>query len=517
MHETAQKRDKHEKSVIPAAGADASSGGFVRGLGLMSSTTIVMGSMIGSGIFLVSAEIARDVASPGLLMMVWLLTGFMTLVGALSYGELAAAMPEAGGQYVYLREALGPLFGFLYGWTLFLVIQTGTIAAVAIAFAKFLGVVIPGVSSSLWLIHLGRWGGTDFGLNTEQLVAIACIVLLTWINTRGVRAGALVQNVFTTAKILALAALVLLGIFVARNPQAVAANFHDFWRGAGWGTRHPFASGGRIVMLSTPTLVFIAMVGSLFSSDAWNNITFTAAEVKNPRRTLPLALALGTGTVTALYLLANVAYLNVLPLIGSPTASTVIGRGIQYAAEDRVATAVVSIVFGASGAVIMAVAIMISCFGCSNGLILAGARVYYAMSRDGLFFRNVGRLSRRFRVPSAGLVWQGAWASLLCLSGTYSELLDYVMFAVVLFYILTMGGIFVLRWKRPELPRPYRAVGYPVLPGLYIAMAAFFCFQLLRFKPEYTWPGLLIVLMGIPVYFVWRRRGSPALARDSDD
>lgn len=480
----------------------------MQGLGLVSSTTIVVGSMIGSGIFIVSAQIGRLVQSPALLLLVWLITGFMTLVAALSYGELAAALPRAGGQYVYLRESLSPLFGFLYGWTFFLVMQTGTIAAVAIAFAKYLGVLVPWVSNKNWLFLIGRLGPFKLGVNTEELVAVGMIALLTGINARGVRTGAMVQNIFTAAKVLALVGLILLGIFIARNPQAIAANFHHFWRGV-WGP-HTYRMNGRLLLVSTPTIVFLAMVGSLFSSDSWYDIAFAAGEVRNPRRNLPLSLALGTALVTALYLLANVAYLNVLPLHGSPQAATVIGRGIQFAREDRVATAMISVIFGHAGAWLMALAILISTFGCNNGLILAGARVYYAMACDGLFFRRAGELHPRFRVPTWALWAQGAWAALLCLSGTYNQLLEYVMFAVVLFYILTIFSVFMLRRKRPDLPRPYRAVGYPWLPALYILLAVFFDLQLLRFMPGYAVPGLILVFLGVPVYWAWRRRPAPA-------
>ena len=487
-----------------------SASGLVQGLGLISATTLVMGSMIGSGIFIVSSEIARLVDSPGLLMLVWLLTGFMTLVGALSYGELAAAMPNAGGQYVYLRESLGPIYGFLYGWTAFLVIQTGTIAAVAIAFAKYLGELVPWVSASHWFFHFGHLGPVEFGLNTEELVGIASILFLSWLNTRGVRWGALVQNLFTFVKIAALAGLIVLGLLVVRDAGAIAANFTHFWQGFSLRGLHPYNLDGRLVLVSTPTILFIAMVGSLFSSDAWNNITFTAGEVKNPRRNLPLSLALGTAIVTGLYLLANLAYLNALPLHGSAHAATVLGRGIQYASEDRVATAMISVLFGQHGAAIMAAAILISTFGCNNGLILAGARVYYAMANDGLFFRGVGQLNEPFRVPARALLLQAVWASLLCLSGTYNQLLEYVMFAVFLFYILTIGGLFRLRRIRPDLPRPYRVIGYPWLPALYILLAVYFDVQLLRFKPHYSGGGLLLVLLGIPVYWLWTRRSRTA-------
>lgn len=492
---------------------------FVKGLGLLSSTTIVMGSMIGSGIFIVSAEIARLVDSPALLIGAWLLTGFLTMTGALAYGELAAMMPHAGGQYVYLREALGPIWGFLYGWTLFLVIQTGTIAAVGIAFGKFLGLFVHSVSSTNWLIHIGHvppipigpmvLGNMDVGLNTQNLAAIIIVIFLSVLNIFGVRTGAIVQNIFTIAKTAALLGLVLLGLFLGRNAQAIAANFGaEFWRNAGWHALHPVqvGVGGPIALVGMITVVAVAQVGSLFSSDAWNNITFTAAEVKNPRRNLPLALALGTAAVTLLYVLANFVYLTVLPLQGNPHGSTIFARGIQYASEERVATAVFQVMFGHSGAAIMAVAILISTFGCNNGLILAGARVYYAMAKDGLFFRGAAKLHPKYHTPTASLAMQCIWTCVLCISGSYSQLLDYIIFAVLVFYILTIGGLFVLRYKRPDEPRPYRAVGYPVLPALYILIAIFIDIVLLRYKPQYTWPGLIIVLLGIPVYFLWSRR-----------
>ena len=492
---------------------------FVKGLGLISATAIVMGSMIGSGIFIVSADISRLVESPALLIGAWLLTGFLTITGALAYGELAAMMPHAGGQYVYLREALGPLWGFLYGWTLFLVVQTGTIAAVGIAFGKFLGVFFPSVSSTHWLIHLWHvppipigpmvLGNMDVGLNTQNLAAIVIVIFLSVVNIFGIRTGAAVQNVFTIAKTAALLGLVLLGLFVGRNAQAIAANFGaNFWRNAGWHVLHPVqvGVGGPIALVGTLTILAVAQVGSLFSSDAWNNITFTAAEVKNPRRNLPLALGLGTATVILLYVLANVVYISVLPLAGSAHGATILARGIQHASEDRVATAVFQQMFGHSGAAIMAIAILVSTFGCANGLILAGARVYYAMARDGLFFRDAAKLDHRYHTPVHSLAMQCVWTCILCISGSYSQLLDYIIFAVLVFYILTIGGLFVLRVKRPEEPRPYRAIGYPVLPAAYILIAAFIDVVLLRYKPQYTWPGLIIVLLGIPVYFLWSRR-----------
>jgi APA family basic amino acid/polyamine antiporter len=486
---------------------------LVKGLGLLDSTMIVVGSMIGSGIFIVSADIARQVPSPGLLLVVWIVSGLMTMICALSYGELAAAMPRAGGQYVYLRESLGPLWGFLYGWTMLLVIQTATIAAVSIGFAKFTGVLFPWFSSSRWIWKFGTFGpyGLWFGvlgpynvgLNTQNLLAIASIVFLTLVNLRGLRTGAIIQNIFTITKTGALAVLVLLGFFFS-TAVARAANFHEFWRNASLGALHPYPLGSGTVWIGTTTLVGVAMVGSLFACDAWNNVTFTAAEVKNPSRNLPLSLALGTGIVALLYTLTNVSYLNVLPLEGSPGGTAALARGIQYAAEDRVGTAVAGVIFGPSGAILMAIAIMISTFGCNNGLILAGARIYYAMAKDGLFFKSVGRVNQHHS-PGTALGVQCVWASLLCLSGTYSDLLDFLIFAVLIFYILTLAGLFVLRWRRPEMPRPYRAFGYPALPALYLVMALFIEVQLFRYKPRYTWPGLIIVLVGVPVYWVWRR------------
>ncbi|MGI9102263.1 MAG: APC family permease [Terriglobales bacterium] len=497
---------------------------LIKGLGLTSATTLVMGSMIGSGIFIVSADIARLTDSPALLIGAWVVTGFMTVVGALCYGELAAMMPKAGGQYVFLRESLGPLWGFLYGWTFFLVIQCGTIAAVAVAFGKFLGVFFPSVSSTNWILHFWKappfhvgpmvLGNMDVGLNTANLAGIIIIVVLSIVNVYGVRTGAMVQNTFTFAKTAALLGLVLLGLVVARNAQAVAVNFGAFWRNAGWSALHPVevGVGGPIAMVGLITILAVAQVGSLFSADAWNNVTFTAAEVRNPSRNLPLSLAMGTGIVILLYVAANFAYLSVLPLHGDPHGTTVFARGIQYAAEDRVGTAALQAVFGSAGAALMAAAILVSTFGCANGLILAGARVYYAMAKDGLFFRPVARLHPTYKTPAVSLMVQMVWCAILCLSGTYGQLLDYIIFAVLVFYILTIFGLFVLRAKQPDAPRPYRALGYPVLPAIYIVLALFIDIVLLRYKPQYTWPGLVIVLVGIPVYFLWRRQARAAVA-----
>jgi basic amino acid/polyamine antiporter, APA family len=497
---------------------------FVKGLGLTSSTMLVMGSMIGSGIFVVSAEIAREVDSPALLIGAWVITGFLTIVAALSYGELAAMMPHAGGQYVYLREALGPLWGFLYGWTLFLVIQTGTIAAVGVAFGKFFGVFFPWISSTHWLIHLVKvppihighsvtLGNMDVGINTQNLMAILMVVALSVINIFGVKTGALIQNVFTFAKVAGLLGLVIVGLFIGRNAAALAANFgENFWHGVR--ALHPIqvGSGGPLVLVSTLTILAVAQVGSLFSADAWNNVTFTAGEVINPKRNLPLSLALGTGVVIALYIACNVIYLNVLPLHGSPDGATILQRGIQHATEDRVATATLTQMFGAIGGYLMAAAIMVSGFGCNNGLILSGARVYYAMAKDGLFFRGAGKLHPKYKTPVVSLMVQMVWICILCVSGSYGQLLDYVVFAVLVFYILTIAALFVLRFKRPNADRPYRAFGYPVLPAIYIAMAVFIDIVLLLYKPQFTWPGLIIVLLGIPVYYAWRWRRSASEA-----
>jgi APA family basic amino acid/polyamine antiporter len=449
----------------------------------MDATTLVMGSMIGSGVFIVAADISRQVQSPGLLMMTWVVTALLTMIAALSYGELAAAMPQAGGQYVYLREAFGPMMGFLYGWTLFLVIQTGTIAAVAVAFAKFLGVFVPGVSASAVVLALG-----PVKVNTQMLVAIGLIVFLTWVNTRGLRTGAAVQNVFTIAKIGALVGLIALGVVAGRRPEAMEANFSDFWRGADWNW-------------NVVTMVGVAMVGALFSSDAWNNVTFTAGEIRNPKRDLPLSLAIGVGVVSAIYLLCNLVYLMALPL-----------ESIMKVPEDRVATAVMSQILGPVATSVMAAAVLVSTFGCNNGLLLAGSRVYYAMAQDGLFFEGVKKVDPVTHAPVRSLWVQCAWACVLTLTGRYSDLLDYVIFAVLLFYALTIAGLFVLRRTRPEMERPYKAIGYPLLPALYIAAAALIEILLLLYKPNYTWPGLIVVMTGVPVYYAWRARGKKVSA-----
>ena len=487
-------------------------GSFVKALTLTDATMLVAGSMVGSGIFIVAADIARTVGSPALLLAAWGLTGVITLLGALAYGELAAMYPRAGGQYVFLREAMGPVMGFLYGWTLFVVIQTGTIAAVAVAFGKFLGVLLPSVTADRygWFpqadVCVAALGCKDpstaiqLGLTPQRLVGLVTVWILTLVNLRGVREGKLIQTTLTVVKTGALALLILLGLTVGRNAIATAANF-----GAG-----QFA---RPVEYASPfALVFgSALVGSLFSSDAWNNVTFAAAEVRNPRRNLPLALVLGTGLVTLLYVLANVAYLNVLPFSGAADGATAIARGITHATQDRVATAVAEVIFGGAGVTLMAAAILVSTFGCNNGLVLAGSRVYWAMARDGVFFRKAGELNAR-GVPAFALLAQAVWTTLLCLTGTYGQLLDYVIFAALVFYALTTIGLFMLRRSRPDAERPYRALGYPVLPALYVALSAGVAVLLLLADKTRTQAvsGLVLVLLGLPVYALWRARGTAA-------
>ena len=489
---------------------------FVRAIGLFDGTMIVVGSMIGSGIFIVAADIARQTGSAGGLLLTWVLTGILTIAAALSYGELAALFPHAGGQYVYLREAFSPLWGFLYGWTLFLVIQTGTIAAVAIGFARYLGVLFPAISPTTWIIPPVNFSPKfAISLSVQQLVAVLMIVFLTFLNTRGVKLGKWIQNIFTSAKMLSLLGLIFLCVFVARKAPVIAENFAHMWAIRGASTIEP---GAGFLKSIIPTVtaasgwyglllaLAVAQVGSLFSADAWNNIGFTAAEVKNPKRDVALSMAFGTIIVISLYCLANLAYLCVLPL-----------GNIQNAPDDRVATAALSAIFGAKGALMMAVAIIISTFGCNNGLILAGSRVAYAMAKDGVFFKATGKLNGK-GVPGTALVYQGIWIAILILLRTrkpdgtygnlYSNLLDYVVFAALLFYVLTIGGIFVLRWKRPEAERPYKAFGYPLLPLFYIVAATGIMGVLLLYETQTAGWGMVIVLLGVPVYWLWHRRGS---------
>ena len=456
---------------------------FVKAMSRLDATALVAGAMIGSGIFIVSADIVRQVHSPGLVLLVWAISGVVTVLGALTYGELAAMFPHAGGQYVYLREAISPLFGYLYGWTLFMVIQTGTIAAVAVAFARFTAVLFPALSPDVFVggtVQLPS-GPIEVGLSAQRVFAILSIVVLTWINYWGVRTAAFIQTSLTFIKVATLVALVLLGAVLFRKPEVVAANFSMAF----------LPEGGSLLMLLPA--IGAAMVGTLFAMDAWNNVGFAAVELKNPAKDIPIAMGLGTLTVTVLYLLSNVAYLSVLP-----------ADAIANAAQDRVGTAALQAMFGPAGLYLMAIAIMISTFGCNNGLILSGARVYYAMARDNLFFRRTGTLHPVHKTPTFGLVIQAVWISVLCVSGTYSQLLDYVIFAAVLFYMLTAVGLFALRVRRPHAERPVRAPGYPWLPGAYVLLTALIGVDLLFKKPQYTWPGLMIVALGVPVYYLWR-------------
>jgi len=472
---------------------------FVKALTLTDATMLVAGSMIGSGIFIVSAEISRTVSSPFWLLMAWIASGVVTIFGALAYGELAAMYPRAGGQYVFLRESMGHLMGFLYGWTLFVVIQTGTIAAVAVAFGRFLGVLWPSITPDRysWFPQMDfttAGAPVQLGLSPQRLIALISIWVLTWINLRGIKEGKWVQTTLTVVKTVALAGLIILGLTIGRHAEAITANF---------------SNGNFNAVAFTPAFIIAfgsALVGSLFASDAWNNVTFAAAEVHSPQRNLPRALIYGTGLVCILYLLANVAYLNVLPLHGVKDGATVMERGIQYATQDRVASAMMETIFGAIGASIMAALILISTFGCNNGLILSGARVYYAMARDKVFFRRTGNLNRH-NVPAAALIAQSIWTSLLCLTGTYGQLLNYVIFAALIFYALTTVGLFRLRKLRPDAERPYKVVGYPVLPALYIILASAIAVILLIADTTRAQAisGFVIVLLGVPVYFIWRK------------
>ena len=496
------------------AAAPTSEHQLKRSLGLFDSTMLVAGSMIGSGIFIVSSEMARNVGSPGWLLLSWVITGVLTLTAALSYGELAAMMPQAGGQYVYLREAFSPLWGFLYGWTLFMVIQTGTIAAVGVAFARYLGILLPAISESNYIIPpLHITTGYAISLSTAQLVAILVIALLSWANSRGLHYGKRVQNFFTVAKLGSLFGLIALGLFFVWNHggwnrTAAGGNFGDLWTPRGFTPSAPGLTPE--TMFGLLVALCVAQTGSLFSADAWNNITFTAGEVREPRKNVPLSLALGTGIVIGLYLLANVAYLAVLPL-----------DKIQTAPLDRVASAMVGAVIPSAGAQIMAIAIMISTFGCINGMVLAGARALYAMAKDGVFFRGALSINPA-GVPGKALFMQAAWTIFLVLPRTYDattkkygnlygNLLDYVISAALIFYILTIAGVFVLRKKRPDAERPYRAFGYPIVPVLYIAGALVILSLLFLYRPATTVPGLVIVLIGVPVFALFRRYGSVRL------
>ncbi|NLA50132.1 MAG: amino acid permease [Bacteroidales bacterium] len=463
---------------------------------LFDGISIVAGGMIGSGIFIVSADIARTVGSPGWLLVVWLITGILTIIGAVSYGELASMMPDVGGQYVYLKEAYHPLAGFLFGWTTFLVVQCGSIAAVAVAFAKFSGVLLPRISETNILVDAGL-----LKINTTMVVAIAMIIFLTWLNTRGIVAGKIIQNIFSSTKVIALTGFILIGLFALRSTDSLEVNRDIFWKASQTGADFQnIPLGGWTLIAAIGT----ALVGSLFASDAWYNVTYISGETINPKRTIPLSLFYGTLLVSLIYLLINFIYISILPVLGSPDGTDVFSRGIQFATDDRVATSVMFAILGDYAAIIMALFIMISTFGCNHSLILTAPRVYYAMAQDGLFFKKAGEINR-FGVPGFALVVQGIWSVLLCLSGTYSDLLDYVIFAVLLFFAITILAIFVLRVKRPDIPRPYKAFGYPVIPALYILATVIIMVVLLIYKPKYTFPGLIIVLLGVPVYYLWKK------------
>jgi APA family basic amino acid/polyamine antiporter len=457
-------------------------------LGLLDGTMIVAGSMIGSGIFIVSADITRNVGSTGWLIFVWLITGFMTITAAVSYGELSGMFPKAGGQYVYLKEAYNKLIAFLYGWSFFAVIQTGTIAAVGVAFSKFTAYLIPAVSEDniLFSTYLGSW---HLAISAAQCVSIVVILLLTFINTKGVQSGKLIQNIFTITKLLSLFGLIIFG-FIALKGDIWHANWSNAWN------MHKLNADGSIGSLTIAAAlgaIAASMVGSIFSSDSWNNVTFIAGEMLNPKRNIGLSLFLGTLTVTVIYISANVMYTGVLSL-----------HEIATADKDRVAVAASHVIFGNAGTFVIAIMIMISTFGCNNGLIMAGARVYHTMAKDGLFFKRTGTLNK-FAVPEFGLWIQALVASILCLSGKYGDLLDMISFVVVIFYVLTIFGIYKLRVTRPDAERPYKAFGYPVLPAIYMIMGIAFCILLIIYKPNFTWPGLIIVLIGIPIYYITQR------------
>lgn len=453
---------------------------FRPSLKLLDATMIVAGSMIGSGIFIVSSDMTRDTGSAGWLILVWIIAGFMTIIAAVSYGELSSMYPRAGGQYVYLQQAYNPLIGFLYGWSFFTVIQTATIAAVGVAFAKFTAYIFPIFSEDNIVVKIG-----SFIISPAQLLSIAVIILLTLINSRGIKNGKIIQTTFTLTKILSLLGLILMGILMSKNDV-----WNSNWEHA-WTLRKLNVNGAfkNYTSMGAAGAVAAAMVGSIFSSDSWNNVTFIAGEIKNPKRNIGLSLFLGTLIVTIIYISMNLVYLAVLPL-----------HEIANASKDRIAVAASEVIFGNSGTIIIAVMIMISTFGCNNGLILAGARVYFSMAKDGLFFRKAGLLNK-YAVPSYGLWIQCILACIWSISGKYGDLLDMISFVVVCFYILTIIGIFILRKRRPEMPRPYRAFGYPILPIIYISIGIAFCLLLIVYKPKFTWPGLLITLLGIPIYY----------------
>jgi APA family basic amino acid/polyamine antiporter len=476
---------------------------FKRSLSLFDATMIVAGSMIGSGIFIVSADMSRQLGASGYLLLAWVASAIITMIAALSYGELAGMMPKAGGQYVYIKEAWGSFVAFLYGWTCFTVIQTGFIAAVGVAFAKYTAIFIPALSTSNILLDLGF-----MKISAGQVFAIFIIIVLTAINTRGVKTGKVVQGIFTSTKLIALAMLIIVGLIIAAKGHFIKENFVDMW----YGYSTVLNKKGEIIQAPLYGMAFmavfgVAMVGSLFSSDAWNNVTFISAEIKNPERNIPRSLFLGTLIVGILYILANFTYLAILPMNGFPNGVGVMEQGIAFAKDDRVATAVISVILGSGATFIMAALIMISAFGCNNGIILSGARLYYAMAEDGLFFKQAMQLNKR-SVPAKSLIFQCIWASVLCLSGKYGDLLDYITIASLIFYSLTIAGVIILRKKQPDTPRPYRVIGYPYLPILYIVIAMAIAIDLLIMIPKTTWPGIIIVLVGIPFYFILKKSQS---------
>lgn len=470
-----------------------------RTLGLFDATSIVAGSMIGSGIFIVTTIMARDIGSAGWLLVLWLLTGLITIFAALSYGELAGMMPNAGGQYVYLQRAYGRMVSFLYGWTVFTVIQTGVIAAVAVAFAKFTAVFFPELNTIAFYLF-------GFPIAYAQFLAVFCIVFLTFINTRGVQNGKRVQLIFTSAKLIALFALIILGLAVGLKTDTLAQNFTDMWSAS-----KTVVENG--VVQSVVPLAGFALLGamgatiinSLFSSDAWNNVTFIAGEIKEPKKNIPRSLVLGTTIVTLIYILANLAYMALLPMKGDINAPDIIGKGIMFATDERVGTAASSMIFGDIAVYLMAGLIMISTFGCNNGIILAGSRLFYAMAKDRLFFKQAEKLNSK-QVPAVALWIQCIWASLLCFSGTYGELIKFATFASLIFYILTIAGIFILRKKEPDTERPYKAFGYPFIPAVYILITTLICVDLLIYDLRNSGLSLLVVLFGFLVYYFTQRK-----------
>ncbi len=473
-------------------------------LTLLDAVLIVSGTMIGSGIFRVSADMARTVGGPGWLLLIWGLAGLITILGALSLGELAAMFPKAGGPYVFLKEAFNPLTGFLFGWTIFLVVQCGTIAAVSVAFASYFGELVPMFNEDHVVLDLGI-----ISIKSTQLLGIFIIGLLTYLNSRGLKYGKFILRVFTFAKLISLIGLVILGIFVYGNWEIFQNNWNQLWS---LSPSYVVDGDGKYILKTLAgtalwSAIGVALVGSLFSCDAWNNVTFIAGELDNPKKNLPKSLFIGVSIVIILYILANIAYLFLLPFYGNSEGTDAMSRGIQFASDNRVGTAAASMMFGQTATVIMAILIMISTFGCSNSIIFSSARVYQAMALDGLFFKSM-KENNKFGVPGNALWIQFAWTSVLCLSGKYGNLLDYVMFAVMFFAIITIAGLFVLRKNKPELERPYKAWGYPFVPALYILLAALFCINLLIEKPLYSFPGLIIVALGIPVYYYWKNKAN---------